>query len=85
MELDVTVEADNTEEAEAKVITALDPISVSLDITDGPNEILGDEDDDEEGAHWHCPSHCRRLAKFEAPHHHDGGGTEGVEFVLCPL
>jgi len=46
MELDVTIEADNAEEAEAKVITALDPISVSLDITEGPNEVI--EEDDEE-------------------------------------
>lgn len=48
IELDVTVEADNAEEAEAKVITALDPISVSLDITEGPNEVVNEDDEDED-------------------------------------
>jgi hypothetical protein len=48
IELDVTVDADSAEEAEAKIVTALDPISTSMDITEGPNEIVGDEDDEDD-------------------------------------
>lgn len=46
LQVSITVEADSSEEAEMKVLTALDPIVVVADVEQGPDEIKEEEDEE---------------------------------------